>query len=172
MAKKWTKREIGLLKASYQVAEKLGMRVVLFTEGLSRRSRAQCLDQARRLGIQRKKSGGFGLQWRCRITEFEKYYIAGILDGEGYISTNYGNYLVGVAMTDKKLIRWLQQKLGGTFQLRKRRMGKNGWNRQEYAWKINGMKQVRSFLSVMLPYLRIKNVKAKQVIKEIDKKSL
>ena len=47
--------------------------------------------------------------------------------------------------------------------------GKNGWNRQEYAWKINGMKQVRSFLSVMLPYLRIKNVKAKQVIKEIDK---
>ena len=106
------------------------------------------------------------MQWNVESQSL-KYYIAGILDGE-VTSTNYGNYLVGVAMTDKKLIRWLQQKLGGTFQLRKE--GWEKWMEQTGVCVEDQRYETGEvFLSVMLPYLRIKNVKAKQVIKEIDK---
>ena len=170
MAKKWTKTEIRKLEFSYERARSLGMRVVVFSDMLEGRSRSQCLNQARRLGIQRKKNKGFGLEWQRKLNEGDKNYIAGILDGEGYISTNNSNYLVGVAMTDEKLMRWLHQKLGGSFALRKRRKGKIGWNKQEYAWKINGMVQVKSFLQAMISYLRVKHNNALMVIEKIEKK--
>ena len=170
---RWTKNEVKLLNKAYQKAHKNGVRVIHFPKKLlETRSHTQCLWQAQRLNLQRTKVKGFGLRWRGWLTEFEKYYIAGILDGEGYITNNYSNYTIGVGMTEKKLIAWLYKKLGGSFYLAKRQKGKSGLNKQMYVWKINGMKQVRSFLAAMLPYLKVKSIRARQIIKEIDKKSL
>ena len=170
---KWTEKEKNLLKKSYKEAHKNGVRVIRFPDILLKtRSHTQCLWQAQRMNLQRKKVEGFGLRWRGWLTEFEKYYIAGILDGEGYITNNYSNYVVGVGMTDKKLIAWLYKKLGGSFRLTKRQRGKRGLNKQMYVWKINGMKQVQSFLMAMLPYLKVKSGRAQEIIKEIDKKFL
>lgn len=175
MNKNWTKKELDLLKGTYKNAHKNGIRVLNFPKILlESRTKPQCMWQARRLKLQRVKRQGFGIEWKKILTENEKNYIAGILDGEGYICNNYSNYLIGVAMTHKGVMYWLYKKLGGIIYKRKRTLSKNGitFNKQEYAWRINGFKQVKSFLIVMLPYLKVKRKKALQVIKEINKKSL
>lgn len=169
MAKKWTKKEIKLLKKTYDSATKNGVRVLNFPKELLKlRTKPQCMWQAKKIKLQRAKRKGFGKVWDKKLTENERHYIAGLLDGEGYISTNYGNYLVGVAMTHRKTIKWLHTKLGGTFYERKKYPNRQ----QDYAWKINGIKEVRAFLTIFLPYLMAKKTKTTKILKEIEKKYL
>ena len=103
-------------------------------------------------------------------------YLAGIIDGDGYISilkTKRGtkksfhssrDYIyvpvVKVAMVDKEFIQWLHTSFGGNFETRPAFNN----NRESYCWTLRKA-LVEDFLHDIYPYLRIKKRQAELVFK-------
>ncbi len=98
-------------------------------------------------------------------------YAAGIIDGEGCI--RIGKYTepksgelryrtqLQVGMTDKKVIEWLKQNLGGNLYI-----GKTSHNNKKpcYYWMMS-TKKAAILLKVLLPYLIAKKEQALLLIK-------
>ena len=104
------------------------------------------------------------------LTSEELAYIAGIVDGEGYIGIykhpdNYTIYrtIVGVTNTDLKLVDWLHEMLGGNIY-EKPSYGKN--HKTQYNWKLNGT-HIVDLLKAIRPYLRLKDEQA-DIILELE----
>lgn len=105
------------------------------------------------------------------VSDTTKAYLAGLVDGEGYIGilrAKKGNKkvwmsqfeftftpVIKVAMIEKELITWLYKTFGGTFETRKARKGA----RESYCWMCRKA-QVRTFLEIIYPYLRVKKDQA------------
>ncbi len=103
----------------------------------------------------------------------EKAYIAGFLDGDGCIMAQlvrHKDYIYGFQIrvsivfyqkqSHQEILSWLKSKLDyGYIRLRNDGMA-------EYT--IVGPKEAREVLKLLVPYLRLKKVLAKQVIKLID----
>ena len=103
----------------------------------------------------------------------EKAYIAGFLDGDGCIMAQlvrHKDYVYGFQIrvsivfyqkrTHQEILSWLKSKLDyGYIRLRNDGMA-------EYT--IVGPKEVREVLKLLVPYLRLKKILAKQVIELID----
>lgn len=103
------------------------------------------------------------------MEETEKAYLAGLIDGEGYIGilksmrgnkkhfTSAKDYLYcpifKVAMTYKPVIEYLHQRYGGTFNSRKRSVNPN-W-KDAYDWVIKNAK-VMLILNEIYPYMKVK----------------
>jgi len=103
------------------------------------------------------------------MTETEKAYIAGLVDGEGCICLHRNHFKdrkttlycprVSIVNTDRDIMDWLILTIGdGKVFSRKRGQWKRG-----HDWYING-KKCGAFLTEILPYLRIKRLKAELVI--------
>lgn len=91
------------------------------------------------------------------LTEIEKAYIAGILDGEGSImlTTLHKNQtpspVVAIASTDKELLDWLKEKIGGSICIKPPRKETHNVS---WDWKI-AHNLALEFLKDILPYMRI-----------------
>lgn len=100
------------------------------------------------------------------LTEAEKGYLAGIVDGEGCLGvckkkgwkgSYYYNFIVTVANTDKKLVDWLQTKLGGYI----RSYPAKGERRPWWIWSMeDGLAKIMVFCQEIMPYLVIKQEQA------------
>jgi hypothetical protein len=103
------------------------------------------------------------------ITEVDIAYAAATIDCEGWIGITQGtgynrkrvpylryNCTVRVGTTSKELTDWLQQTFGGGVYFRKSQSDK--WKDQWY-WVI-GSETMKSFLNLVLPYLKIKKAQA------------
>lgn len=104
------------------------------------------------------------------MTETEKAYIAGIIDGEGSIILKHNrqlnrrgdgfyecySLLVSVGNTDTELLEWLRS-FGGKVYLG--RKGDGGSRKPMYQWQLHTRKAAE-LLSVIYPYLIIKKKKA------------
>ncbi len=96
------------------------------------------------------------------LTDTEKAYLAGIIDGEGCItvckSSRYDNRVitVAVAMNDREAIDILFEHFGGClFELKKQNPKWNdGWR-----WAVK-QRKAKVVLEAVLPYLRIKDRQA------------
>ncbi len=107
-------------------------------------------------------------------------YIAGIIDGEGSISIihasprrrNPGGEIyaqVGVTNTNEWLIQWLHFNFGGGVNMEK--AGRNPLSKQNiWRWNLSHQK-ARTFLVLILPYLRIKRQEAELAILHQKSKS-
>ena len=88
-------------------------------------------------------------------------YVAGIIDGEGYIglyNAVNGNFRlqVGVTNTNEWLIQWLKFAFGGHIhQLHIRHPN----SKVSYEWRVFG-RQALGFLTLVCPYLKIKRPQA------------
>jgi hypothetical protein len=90
-------------------------------------------------------------------------YIAGFVDGEGYLSivpyhhsvSNkiYYKTNIKVANTNKEIIEWLKAEFGGWIYVRKFASDKN--YKDAYCWQMSGKNSI-DFLMGIQPYLRIK----------------
>ena len=97
-------------------------------------------------------------------------YLAGIFDGEGYISprraTQRGvvrmTYYLGIANTSTDLMEWLGRIGGNVYSCRLRT------ERQVYEWRICRQIDVLMFLRAIQPYLRIKRDKANRTIAHLE----
>lgn len=102
-------------------------------------------------------------------------YIAGFIDGEGYIGIitdkNRINFrrndsyktVLKIANTNKDIIQWFKNSFGG--YLEHRTMKEN--QKDAYCWTIEG-KNLQPFLDKVSPYLRIKKKQA-EIIKDFRK---
>jgi hypothetical protein len=94
-----------------------------------------------------------------QLEETEKAYLAGILDGEGYIGLQksaVGVHSVRVAVhtTSETLAKWIHNttKCGKKVQEREQKK----WRRQKtFEWRVFG-KEADLVLSWVLPYMRVK----------------
>jgi len=108
------------------------------------------------------------------LSETEKAYIAGLLDGEGsiFISRNYyytkkgrqrfSHLLkVSIANTDYKIMLWLKSKCNGCISIYP---AKRQNTRESWQWVIGSI-QARYFLEAISPYVRIKILQLQLAIK-------
>lgn len=102
-------------------------------------------------------------------------YIAGFVDGEGYIGivkddrrnnsrrTDSYTTVIKIANTDRSIIDWLLSSYGGTFHKRTMKEGQ----KDAYYWTLAGEKIV-PFLDKIAPYLKIKRKQA-DVVRQFRK---
>ncbi len=109
-------------------------------------------------------------------TDVELAYIAGLIDGEGYIGvkkTSPYRHLTGrvnpgyharicIKMVDESAIRFLAETLGGWYFEEKRPAG--GWSKRRlFAYQATD-KAAADILCAILPYLRVKHANAEAVL--------
>jgi len=111
-----------------------------------------------------------------KISKLQSAYLAGLVDGEGYIGilrAKRGNKklwsskkefvfkpAVKVAMTHKDIVIWLYESFGGTFETRKAHHNA----RESYCWAIRNMKVVE-FIKKIYPYLKVKKRQAEIILR-------
>ena len=96
------------------------------------------------------------------LTEVDRAYIAGIIDGEVHISVKYGR--IKITNTDKKLLDWLRDKLGGSISNVKRYKVSY---KKLYSHELSKMGAVILMKSI-LPYLIIKKETACKFLEIYD----
>ena len=124
----------------------------------------------RKKGIPRRANGVRGLTV-VSLSEVDKAYIAGIVDGEGGIDVRFTGKgartpsgRVIVWNTYKPLIDWLTETIGaGRSSSRVRANAKVQGTKPCYMWEVNSRQNVLALLHQLLPYLKIKKEKAKTV---------
>ena len=96
------------------------------------------------------------------LSPTEAAYLAGIIDGEGTIGKDFNRntYRLTIGNTNKALLNWLYDKLGGRIKAKKVREGRTPM----YYWVCNQMYIVAQILSAVEPYLIVKKDKAKEAI--------
>lgn len=104
-------------------------------------------------------------------------YIAGLFDGEGTIGlykkkdnkiknrSYYYHTLVCLVNTNREVMEWMAKKLEINHHCVSRRKGKmkKTWSKC-YVWFLGGLKDIIYFLSIVIPYLRIKRKQAELLL--------
>ena len=108
-------------------------------------------------------------------TETEISYLAGIIDGEGYIGIDSSykrknkphNYQVriGIANTNIKLLNWVKSIFGGW--VGKKGKPKKSNHKQSYEWRLQA-KKAEEIIKMIYPYLIIKKEQATIALKFRD----
>lgn len=94
------------------------------------------------------------------MTEQDKIYAAGIVDGEGCITlTHHKNHtfqaMVSVVQKDVRLLNWLQERWGGRISHYANRAG---------VWRLEATNEQDTFLCDILPYLLLKQRQAEIIL--------
>lgn len=99
-------------------------------------------------------------------------YVAGLFDGEGYITINKYHHpkgthiryqlFVGIGMTDKPVIEAIAEQFGGMFTSYK--SPKKPTHRRVFEWRVSSKSAV-PFLKAVLPWLIVKKDRANLVLK-------
>ena len=101
-----------------------------------------------------------------KLTDFEKGYLAGIIDGEGSFTFWINRQNVGkltVVNTSKELIDWLQSKFGGNVCKKVKHDG----HKQTYAWSV-GLEKAAWIARQLDGLLIVKKEQAKIIIRLAD----
>ena len=109
-------------------------------------------------------------------TETEISYLAGIIDGEGFIGihsctkrknkSSFYQVRVGVINTNRELLDWIKLKFGGSVCSRGKPTNPEK-HRQCYQWRVEA-KKAGELIRLVLPYLIIKTEQAKIVLEYRD----
>lgn len=97
-------------------------------------------------------------------------YLAGFIDGEGYISLHPSTYkgeqyyqpVLKVTSTDQWIVEWMQASFGGSVHYREY---DNPRFRDAATWQLNG-KKLKPFLQAVAPYLRLKKEQAEILLEK------
>lgn len=106
------------------------------------------------------------------ISEAELAWLAGFLDGEGYIGirkrrlpTGNPRYTISldVSHTKREAVEFLQATIGGSIQQYQR---KKGW-KTTYKWRVRD-KKAQEIIKQLLPYFKLKQEQAKLALELAD----
>lgn len=101
-------------------------------------------------------------------------YLAGIVDGEGYVSVYRGSRARGVGsfavqlevgQIDRRLTDWLQERFGGWTGTRQIHRG--GRNKTFHRWTLN-LRHRRRLCEALLPFLKIKRAEMELALEAMD----
>jgi len=115
------------------------------------------------------------------LTETQKAYLAGYLDGDGYVGmtflkgkNHYGEIRieVNISSTSKKTIKEIREIVGYGIIDEKKRSKKDKikhptW-RNYYIWRINTQKEIYDFISQILPYSKTRKKQLKLLKEYIE----
>tara|TARA_Y100000034_G_C6875297_1_gene400209 strand:- start:211 stop:930 length:720 start_codon:yes stop_codon:yes gene_type:complete len=172
--KTWTKSEVSNLKKYYPTSPRKELYHML-----PDRNYSQIKQKANKLKIKRKVALSFKGFKKLKISNTDKAYIAGLLDGEGHISlhkykkkncTYYGPE-IGISNTDKNVMEYLFKKLKEGGVKINSHTQKRGKNKPVITARINSHTDAHCLLKYLMPYLKIKHERAQEIIKFIEKKS-
>ncbi len=107
---------------------------------------------------------------RKTLSEVNKAYLAGLLDGDGAIMACIERHPekkfrfrvrlgIKISQNDDKVLKWCRIITG---------FGGIRHNRTQYEWQSLDQKEIRNFLKLLLPYIRVKKKQAKLAVKIID----
>jgi hypothetical protein len=99
---------------------------------------------------------------KYNLTEAELAYIAGIIDGEGYIKLSSLTGKIGISNTHLGMLEWLKERLGGSICKKSKEVKPN--HHQAYELQLSKVR-ARGLLKLIIPYLIVKKDTA---IKFID----
>ena len=121
-----------------------------------------------KFGIKRRRDAPRYTRSVKKLTKTQISYLAGIIDGEGTITTTKSSGsiggltpLVSVANTDKKLIDWLKENIGGNVTASQ---PKNKNWKLKYRWYLYSVLDVSIIIKMIFPYLIIKKKNAHRVL--------
>lgn len=166
----WSKHDLQILNDNYR---QLGPRKM--TRLLPKYSVSAITNKAYHIGIgyQRLKDEAGPLN----ISEIDKAYLAGIIDGEGHIGIRIRDKLLSLCIqitnTDAQLIEWIRKRLEGIrMYVNKVDSFDKGHFGKKTVWiiKIYQTLSIKMLLDALLPYLIVKRKKAELVLRAIDKK--
>lgn len=164
----WTEEEDTLLHALYPNHPRWEVEL-----NLPNRSWVAIESRAHNLGIHRESIYETTNLPLPTLTEAEKGYIAGMLDGEGCITANRGRkrkrdglYGIGtitvfIANSDPKVIKWMHEKIGGKISMHVPRNPKHSIS---YWLSFYGKERISTILTVLEPYLIIKKAQAQLIL--------
>lgn len=165
----WTDSETCLLKKHYN-----SITYENLIKMLPSRSKRSIIIKAHRLGLskthtRRDSEIDAHLPMIDHLTENEKYYLAGIIDGEGCVSftrskSQYSDKYIyrmqlTITNTSNYLLNWLNVKFEGRCHVCRSIRRKNN-KRECWDWVISGPRRTTRFLEEMAPYLIIKKDQA------------
>jgi len=138
----------------------LDLPILQLQELLPNRTRKQILDKKLFLGVgYRSNISKARANKSLNLSETEKAYIAGLIDGEGTIGVHKGKGAcltprVQIANTNIPILTWLLEKIGTGYV-----------HRTEYE---TAFYDVKPLLTATLPYLKIKKRQAELVMEFVD----
>jgi len=166
--KPWSKEEIEILKKFYGK-----IRVEDILHLLPNRSRTAIRLKAKRLGL--KSDLNILKPWFClrkpNLSPEEWAYLAGIIDGEGSLSffqarkgsRRFHHPMIKISNTNRDLIDWLKQRIGGRVYRRKKPRCKPCWT-----LTISGYTGTYNVLKGVLPHLVVKRRHAEILLQYAD----
>jgi hypothetical protein len=111
------------------------------------------------------------LNLKENLFEKDLAYIAGIIDGEGYLGLNKTKELrcskitisycphLKIAMSEPQAVEFIKECFGGTIFVRKAMV--NGIRyKDQYVWQVSNKSAIKKILILLLPYLKVKRVTA------------
>lgn len=164
---RWTDKEIEGLKRAYKFYP---YRIPEYIK--KRHSMGSIYDKVHRLKLSNGlRHPGIDIS---HLSDIEKGYIAGFMDGEGSIIFYKDRKILNPALqfpnTHKGAVEWLQKKLTtGSLAITVREKNNPKW-KTLYQLHIHGAKQVYDILVVIEPYLIIKREKAQEAIRMLKEK--
>lgn len=99
------------------------------------------------------------------LTENEKHYLGGIIDGEGSIGMYKSShqtacrFIVTVTNTDIRLIKWITDRIPDFGKPHAKEYKEERW-RTKYSWVLSGNRKVMKFCEEIAPYLILKKEQA------------
>lgn len=125
-------------------------------------------DRARYLRAKEKRERARPIDPILLLSELEKAYIAGLVDGEGSIHMTKRDIrrtaypYVCITMTHKGVIEWLAEKFGNTamYIAPSQERGFKNPTRPAYSCRLGG-KRAKLLCKVLTPYLKVKSKHAK-----------
>lgn len=102
-----------------------------------------------------------------KLTEAERGYIAGIIDGECGIAPHYSAYYcISTSITHKGVTDWLVKTVEGSHSYPRKARKSN--HSDYWVWSLQGGGRVYSLLKTLLPYMIIKKEVAELIINDIE----
>lgn len=164
----WTQEEIDKLREIYPNCGLEELSIIFSRPTLS------IWMKARKLGLKtlrpkmRRSSWAFikGNPYKEVLSDKEFAYLAGIFDGEGYLSVDRkGYWRLGIGNTHRPLIDWLANKIKHT-RVKQHRRIKETWKLMWY-WELSDNIKIKALLDILLPYLIVKKKKATEALSAI-----
>jgi hypothetical protein len=165
----WKPQEIEILKKYYSKLPRDELQRLL-----PKRSWISILAKAEGLGLTRSLLTNLKPTDFSFLTDAEKGYIAGIIDGEGTISLEKRKFsnvkihpVISISNCSLELLYHIQKIIKcGTVRLAKKA---NQKTRPEYKLSINRISQIEGLLRVITPYLMLKRKQAEIVLEFISR---